>query len=453
MSESRPNIVFIFTDEQYAGAMSCAGNADVATPAMDRLATEGTRFENTYCPFPLCSPARASLITGLWPHQAGVYGNKAPNGLTAEAREGSIGNLLSANGYECYYGGKWHLLDFDLPAANQVGFTPICGLNDPELADHCIELFRQDREKPFLLFASFDNPHNILEAGRFRPLPWGNIPEVPTADCPGLPANFAIPPYEPEAIREEQDRNPFGFRARASTPDDWRRYRHQYYRLVEKVDAEIARLLDGLRECGLEEDTVIIFSSDHGDGLGAHQWNQKWVLYEESVRVPMIVRSPYQEKRGVVRSDLVSNGLDLYPTICDYAGVNVPEHLTGLSLRPLVASQSRTPWRDHVCVETFFDPCLPNSIGTHGRMVRTERYKYVYYSWGKYPEQLFDLQNDAGEMVNLAVESRHKDTLAYHRQLMVAHLENTGDRYESHYAHPRLGPRLPWQSYQEGTRP
>lgn len=424
--KDRPHILYIFTDQQYAGAVSCAGNADLRTPALDRLAGTGVRFEKAYCTCPLCTPSRASMITGRMPHQVGITGNNQPIGEAFRGR--GLGHTLSDAGYECAYGGKWHLPEGAIPEGH--GFRSICGFSDRDLADRCIAFLSQPHDRPFFAVASFDNPHNICEWARQTPLPWGPIPEAPLEACPNLPPNYAIPAYEPEVLRMEQAAQPRFFRGLSFTDDDWRRYRHAYYRLVEKVDAEIGRVLDALRAAGLEEETLVIFSSDHGDGLGAHRWNQKWVLYEESVRVPLIL-SLKGRTAAPGRADaghLVSNGLDLFPTICDYAGVEPPEGLPGLSLRPLAEGRGDIPWRDCVVAETSFDPKF-GGLGTRGRMVRTERYKYIVYSWGKHREQLFDLETDPGEMVNLAVEARHQGVLARHRELLAAWVEKTGDRF------------------------
>ena len=412
---------------------------------MDQLAQTGVRFENAYCSYPICTPSRASMFTGLMPHQIGVYENGLS--LSDERRSLGLGNVLSRGGYDCVYGGKWHLPEMSMSAGH--GFRNICDFSDWDLADRCITYLNQPHEKPFLLIASFDNPHNICEWSRQTALPWGPVPEVPTPQCPNLPANFAIPAYEPEAIGAERAPHPKSFfRASSLTVDDWRQYRHAYYRMVEWVDAEIGRIVDGVHAAGLAGNTVVIFSSDHGDGLAAHQWNQKLVLYEESVRVPLIISRANGSTNPLVDTEhLVSTGLDLFPTICDYAGVDPPSDLPGQSLRPLAEGRTTSAWRDHVISETFFGPYM-GGLGTEGRMVRTHRYKYIMYSWGKYREQLFDMQTDPGEMVNLAIEDRYRDVLDKHRQLLVQWMTETDDTSQQHYAHPNAPPLMPGVDYQ-----
>jgi glucosamine-6-phosphate deaminase len=241
--------------------------------------------------------------------------------------------------------------------------------------------------------------------------------------------------------------NPKIFRGANLSEEDWRRYGYAYYRLVERVDREVGRILSALSDSGLARNTLVVFTSDHGDGLGAHQWNQKWALYEECVRIPLIMRLPEVSPAGQVdRKHLVSNGLDLYPTFCDFAGVEAPSELPGLSLRPLLEGREPDRWREFVAVETWFGQCI-GGLGTHGRMVRTARHKYVLYSWGKYREQLFDLVSDSGEMRNLAVQADCNDVLARHRELLSDWLRITDDQYHRHYAHPDALPRVPGQEY------
>ena len=421
----RPNILYIMTDQQSAFAMSCMGNQDLSTPAADQLAQTGVLFENTYCTQPLCTPARGSMFTGLMPHQCGTTENGLP--IKPELRAQELGRVMSDAGYECAYGGKWHVPEGSMPSENDHGFRTICGFSDAKLPDACAEFLGEKRDQPFFLVASFDNPHNICEWGRSQCLPWGSIGEPPPPEeCPNLPANFEIPPFEPEILRIEQRCHWAIYPTVDYTEDDWRRHRWAYYRLTEKVDREIARVLDALKKAGLEQDTVVIFSSDHGDGHGAHRWNQKSILYEEVVRVPLIVSwTGVTSGRQVDREHLVSNGLDLFPTICDYAGVDVPESLPGLSLRPLAEGQSAEAWREAVFAETYFDG--GRGYNTLGRMVRTARYKYMCYDKGHHREQLIDLQRDPGEMVNLAVESRHRGALAEHRLLLADYIAETRD--------------------------
>jgi arylsulfatase A-like enzyme len=202
---------------------------------------------------------------------------------------------------------------------------------------------------------------------------------------------------------------------------------------VEKVDREIGRILDALRDAGLQDDTLVVFGSDHGDGMATHHWNQKSMLYDEVAKVPFIIRYPGRVPSGTVdEAHLVSFSLDLLPTVCDYAGITPPDDLEGLSLRDLAEGRTSEKWRDQLVAEVLFSP----EQRTHARMVRTQHFKYAVYSWGRYREQLFDMQTDPGEMVNLAVQARYADVLADHRGRLLDWCLRSGDLFAEHYGRP-----------------
>ncbi|MXX40598.1 MAG: sulfatase-like hydrolase/transferase [Gemmatimonadetes bacterium] len=426
MPKRRPNILFIITDQQYAGAMSCAGNPDVYTPNMDSLAETGVRFTRAYCTHPLCGPQRASFMTGLFPHQNGAISNNTP--INPEYKGRTLGNLLANAGYDCALSGKWHVPG---TTPEESGLEVICGSRDDEVPLRSIEFMQRDRDNPFFLFASFINPHDICQVARNQPLPQGPVPEPATVEeCPSLPANFAIPPYAPDILQMLRQANRRVYPTIEYTEDDWRRLRFYYYRLCEKVDAEIGVLLNGLRDLGLEEETYIVFTSDHGDGHGAHQWNQKTSLYEEVINVPFIIsHKGITRAGGVDNTHLVSLGLDLLPTLCDVGGASVPDGLEGLSLRPLAESDVPDEWRRELVVETIMGIAPGPGGSGASRAVLTDRYKYSAYPMGRYREQLVDLQTDPGEMVNLAVNARFKDELDDHRRRLRAWCERTEDEF------------------------
>ncbi|WP_418983576.1 sulfatase [Alistipes sp.] len=423
-SESlRPNIVVIMTDQQTAGAMSSAGNPYVRTPAMDALAADGVRFTRAYCPYPLSGPCRASLITGRMPSEVGATDN-AVRPRDEDMRQG-IGHRIAAAGYECLYAGKWHVPEVNLPAEG-TGFRGIAKMHDPTLADACDEaLAAYDGQKPLFLVASLLDPHEICEYGRFETLQYGELNPFETADCPNLPANFMPSTYESEALRLEHDASPRYHDTYSYTQDDWRRYLYAYYRLVERVDREIGRLVEVLKRRGIYDDAAIILLSDHGDGVAAHGWNQKWALFEEVVNVPLVVKSPRGRGLAGERNDeaLSSVGLDLYATVCDYAGVALDTaRYRGRSLRPVAEGRQRT-LHDEVFVET-----LLSGAGIRGWSIIEGRYKYVLYQWGRNREQLYDLERDRGEMVNLAVDRRYAPELKRLRRKMHAWAVRTGDK-------------------------
>lgn len=404
-----PNIIYIFTDQQTATALSCAGNPDINTPNMDRLALEGARFVNAYCAAPLSTPSRSAMMTGVPPGALGTLQNGAK--LKSPYSENTIGTLLKEKGYDCGYAGKWHLPESDIPD-EKYGFKKIYEHNDYGLAEACVEFLYEKRDKPFFLVASFDNPHNICEYARGQNLFYATVEEPPIGDCPNLPANFAVAPFDAEVIRTEQAANTQIYPVANFSADDWRRYRNAYYRLVETVDKELGKILNALDKQKLWNNTIVIFSSDHGDGNAAHKWNQKSALYEETTNIPFIVRLPGQNKRGIIKEQLVNNGIDLFATICDYAGATPPIYCQGKSLRNALEEKSQD-FNDAVVTETLFDEGT-----TKGWMVRTKDYKYILYDKGLYREQLYDMRTDRIEMVNLAIEKKYINILEKHRRLL-----------------------------------
>lgn len=418
MTATGPNVLLLFSDQQGADAWGAAGNPDLRTPTMDAIAERGVRFKNAYCTFPLCSPSRSSMLSGRMPYVTGVTENGVP--FCSSFAGPFIGTLMAESGYDCGYAGKWHLPELSLNA-DRYGFRPICGHDDRLLAEATVEFLRRRRSKPFFLMVSFDNPHNICEWARMQPLPWGEIDDAPAQDWPSLPTNLHVPAFEPQFIRAEMAAFPGAYSAPAGVDDHWwRHYRYAYYRLVERVDREVARIIDELARLRLIRDTLIIFTSDHGEACGAHRMRKKRFLYEESVRVPLAVSLEGEiHPQPDCNTSLVSMGLDLLPTICDYAHVALPCELDGRSLRPLL-SDLQAQIRDHVIVAT-----------RGGRMVRTHEHKYVRYSWGWNREQLTDLGRDPGEMVNVAGESRYGQELDRHRAILDRWIAETGDPFEA----------------------
>lgn len=423
----RPNIIYIFTDQQTASAMSCAGNPDLHTPNMDRLAAAGILFNNAYCTSPLSGPSRGAMFTGHYPDAVGLSVNGAP--LADSLKTRTLGTLVKNAGYDCAYGGKWHVPEADIPD-KQFGFDRIHGHNDNGLADACVEYLSRPHKKPFFLVASFDNPHNICEYARSQNLPYGEIDTPDIRECPGLPANFAKNPYDADVIEYEKAANFNVYPTVEYTPADWRMYRYTYYRLVEKIDQEIGKIVDAIDRQNLWKNTVVIFSSDHGDGIGAHQWNQKSALYEEVVNIPFIVTLPGKKNAGKVMPQLISNGVDFFATVCDWAGVQPPKGTAGRSFRKMAEEGNpKSPHQEYVITETRFD-----GSKTRGWVVRSQRYKYVLYDKGRYREQLFDMQNDRGEMRNLVLENAFDEELQKHRDILAKWM----DTYKVKPTRPKL---------------
>jgi choline-sulfatase len=423
MPTDRPNVLVVFTDQQSADMLSCAGNENLETPAMDRLAESGVRFERSYCANPVCSPSRSGLLTGRFPsaidqrRNADGHIDHVPHEIAANG----LGNALREAGYDTAYAGKTHLPSDLTP--ERLGFENLGRDARDGCADACADFLRADREDPFCLVASFINPHDIcymaIRDAR-NALPTFEGPSSETAEsvldaalerpadvdeetffaeyAPELPSNFEPQADEPAAVGECIDRRAFRRYVREEWSDErWREHRWAYARLTERVDAQIGRVLDALESTGQREDTVVIFTSDHGDMDAAHRMEHKTVLYEEAVRVPFVVSDP-DGPSGTVDDRLVSL-LDVLPTVHDYAGLTPPADCAGRSLRPLVedidTDRTTDPdWRSHVRIEA-----------ADGEALVTDRYTYALYDDGANREQLYDRETDPGETRNHAGEN------------------------------------------------
>lgn len=424
--DSRPNILVIMTDQQAATAMSCTGNPHLKTPAMDSIAARGVRFERAYVTQPLCLPCRSSMIAGRYPHEIGTI----TNGTRYNKEWPMLGKLMANGDYECAYIGKWHV---GAPMGIRAGYTIATGGGkDHQKTASAVRYLSRKHKKPFFLTVSFTNPHNVCQLARHQDLPDGPVPPLPKnmEDLPPLPNNFAIPENEPTAIREAQEMS----RGKHYPTKDWderlwREYLWGYYRICEKVDAEVAKVLEAVQDNGLADTTVIMFVADHGEGISAHHWNQKQVLYDEAVRVPCLIAPPQSSAAGKVSTALVSTGIDYLPTILDFAGISCPDTMPGHSLKSIALGRSDTLPHEYVVTETVFASGT-KQFGVSGRMLRTARYKYTIYNKGECREQLFDMEKDPGEMNNLAIiASEYQSILNQHRQHMAAWAAQTQDDF------------------------
>tara|TARA_R110001592_G_scaffold157648_3_gene388529 strand:+ start:600 stop:2006 length:1407 start_codon:yes stop_codon:yes gene_type:complete len=423
--QNKPNILLILTDQHQAKALSIVGNLDVKTPNLDKLAKTGTRFTNAYVTFPLCSPSRSSIFTGKMPHELGINSNEDKT-ITTDSKNKNVAHTLTKAGYHAAYGGKWHAPEIEL--SKESGFEKIAEFDDIPLAEKSINYLksRKNNKQPFFLVTSFDNPHTICEFARNQSLPYGNILQVSLDKTPELPINFKKASTFPEALQIEQTANKKVYPTENYTKEDWRNYRYTYYQLVEKVDAEIGKIIDAIDDLGLRENTIIIFTSDHGDGNASHGWNQKTALFQESINVPLIIN--YKRKNSSeekINTSLTSSGLDLYPTILDFAGIEIPKELLGKSIKPIIKNKQQDSERDFVVTETKFEG--KQAYGTTGRAVIGKKYKYVLYSWGKNREQFFDLEKDPFEMHNLVASLKHQSEIDSYRQNLMDWCIKTND--------------------------
>ena len=426
----RPNVLLIITDQQFADAMSCAiGREHIHTPNMDSLAENGVRFTHAYCANPLCVPSRAAMFTGRYPHETAVQTNSAKAFRTGQFA--CMGTIFRSAGYDTGFFGKWHM-PFRPDRLDDHGFAARVDRPAFYSGAAAAAFIGKRRSGPFLAVASFVNPHNICEWSRGQELPGGPIGDPPPPDkCPPLKPNMAPPANETDIMahmrRSCQAHRLFP--VGAFTDEKWRQYLWAYYRLIEKVDRRVGTVLDALRKAEQEQDTVVVFLSDHGECHGVHRWNQKTVFYDESARVPFIASRKGATPKGT--SDvLVNTGVDLIPTLCDLAGLEVPEQLPGTSLKRWALGDGPDAGRPCVVASNKMVQCEPVEgvlYQPDGRMVRSRRHKYCLYGEGKRRESLVDMAADPGETTNLAGEAKARDVLAAHRAHLRSFARKHGD--------------------------
>jgi len=347
--------------------------------------------------------------------------------LSDEVRNTTIAAFLKKAGYDLAFGGKRHLPPVLNPTA--LGFDYICRDEREELARETARYIKGKHDKPYFLVVSLINPHDIcylairdfastesekrlVRNGRVECATLDRALKMPTGvsedefyekHCPPVPPNLEVQKGEPKAIASLVNRRNFRRLARqAYTDRQWRRHRWAYCRLTEFVDREIQTILDALKQSGQEKNTLVIFSSDHGDMASAHRMEHKTALYEESANIPFMAMWKGQIPAGQVDdTHLVSNGLDLLPTVCDYAGMRGVADPRGRSLRALFEGR-QGEWRKTLGVESEI-----------GRMVvREDKLKYIKYDAEGIEEQLLDLREDPFETTHFTDDPRYASKLA-----------------------------------------
>ncbi|MEI6502700.1 MAG: sulfatase-like hydrolase/transferase [Armatimonadota bacterium] len=398
----RPNVVFILTDDQGPWAAGCYGNPEIQTPNIDRLAAGGVRFDNFFCASPVCSPARASLLTGRLPSQHGIHQwihheNMGPGAVEFLADEVGWTDVLAEHGYKCGLSGKWHMGDslkpqhgFDFWYCHQQGGGPYYGApmirdgvpyDEPRyvtdvITDEALGFLDREHEHPFCLYVGYTAPHS----------PWEHHPAEFVSlydDCP-----FASCPQEP------RHPSPTGLTDHCLGK---REHLQGYFGCVSAMDAQVGRIIDRLEALGLRENTLLVFGSDNGFSCGHHGFWGKGNgtyprnMYENSIRVPFLMSQPGTLPQGVSTDALVS-AYDFLPTVLEYLDLPLPPtKLPGRSFLPDLTGGASSPERETVVIFDEYGPV---------RMIRTREWKYVYRHGYAYDE-LWDLVNDPGERENL----------------------------------------------------
>ncbi len=450
---SNPNILLLWTDEQRADTLACYGNDQVYAPHLNRLAAESFVFQHAYCTQPICTPSRASVLTGQWPHTHGCTDNNMP----LPAATATLAEML-AEDYDCAYIGKWHLGDEVIP---QHGFSTWVSIEDmyrrfysrPEYreihsdyhhflirsgfvpnardkddtpiftrsfsavmaerytkaaftADAAREyLRRRDTARPFFLSVNMLEPHMPY----FGPLNWMYDPAALQVG-----PVFSVSP-EQASLRNQLLAAHYEVAGESGLPlrtaDDWRRVRANYYGLVSLVDAAMGRILAALAETGQADNTIVVFTSDHGDMMGDHALTAKSVLYEEAVQVPLLVRLPGLDQQQHMVEGRISQ-VDLAPTLLELVGASVPAQVQGVS-RMAVFTDPQALRHNDVVVEINGEGGMPSRAPSaryagHLPHLRTQRWRSIITGDGwklnvaeDGEGELYDLTGDPGEMTNL----------------------------------------------------
>ncbi|GGD72428.1 sulfatase-like hydrolase/transferase [Paenibacillus nasutitermitis] len=429
----KPNIIVILSDDQGAWAMGCAGNKEIRTPNLDRLAAEGMRYSSFFCTSPVCSPARASLLTGRMPSQHGVHdwireGNVGENAIEYLQGQTSYTEVLANHDYNCGISGKWHLGDsinpqkglthwythqsgggyyYNAPMIREGELVTESGYLTDVITDDALNfLDKQKHEEPFYLSVHYTSPHT----------PWidSHPQEIVDSydDC--LFESCPQEPLHPWQLRNE----PYW--------DNRKENLKGYYAAVTAMDQNIGRIIDKLEEMGVREQTLICFLSDNGFNCGHHGiWGKgngtfPLNMFDTSVKVPAIFSQPGRIPQGQVCDELVS-GYDFMPTILEYAGLHHPvmDNLPGRSFLPLLLGKEKNV-HDHVVIYDEYGPV---------RMIRTREWKYIHrYPYG--PHELYHVAIDPDEKNNVFDDPACSEI----RMEMKSKLEN----WFVHYVDPAL---------------
>jgi len=457
-----PNIVMFVADQLRCDALSCYGNAICRTPNLDALAADGVRFDRAYATSPVCSPSRASLLSGLYPHNHGVMLNThiAPawsRGLPPETP--TFSRALKDAGYALDCVGKWHVhadlgprdFGFDRHVTPRVSYETVPGteirIDFPggsqlvsavhklpkeqcevwRYAESGVELLRERAAarhgeacrsrtgRPFFLRIDVHQPHfaNVVPepyASMYDPAsipPWPNFQE--TFD--GKPAGH---------LRKHRE-----WHLQERDWDWWSRVVAMYYGSISCVDECVGRVLAAIRQAGIEAETAFIFTADHADSMGSHRHFEKaGTMYEEVLRVPLIVRMPGADRpRGLAVDEFVRL-MDLMPTIVELGRSQAPDRIDGRSLIPLLRGERPADWPDAVYCEHHGEVWGYQSQ----RMVRTRRWKYVYSPHDA--DELYDLENDPGELKNLVEDRSCAAVLSEMKARLLGWNDATADMFQ-----------------------
>lgn len=438
---SKPNIIFIMSDDHAAQAMSCYNSKINKTPNIDRIAEEGMLLENCLCTNSICAPSRATILTGKYSHKNGV----ATLDDRFDSSQENFAKMLHKDGYQTAMIGKWHLgqekenqpQGFDYwnvfpnqgkyidPTMIEMGERKtFAGYATDIVTDLSIDwLENRDEDKPFMLMCHHKAPHRPWVPDEKHADMYSDV-DIPTPETFNDDYQNRAQAAEAAKMRIDQDLL-YGWDLKNIPPEEisrdkeklkewkYQEYIKDYLRCIASIDDNVGRILDYLDDNDLNNNTIIIYTSDQGFFLGEHGWFDKRFFYEESLRMPFVIRYPEEIEAGTV-SDSIAINTDFAPTFLDYAGLDIPEDMQGNSLRDIFKSNDPKNWRDSMYYHYSMYPSEHNVFPHYG--IRTDRYKLIYYYLEetdcnnltkdkkrplKAEWELFDLKKDPNEMNNV----------------------------------------------------
>jgi len=435
---SKPqNVIFILSDDHRYDFMGFLGKPKfLQTPNMDRMAKEGAYIEKAFVTTALCSPSRASIITGQFSHRHGVVDN---NSLIPE---GTIffPEYLQKNGYQTAFMGKWHMGDdsdeprkgFDKwisfrgqgdyynPTLNIDGKRQkVDGYVTDLLTDYALEWLQKERDpqKPYFLYLSHKAVHAMFKPAKRHLGKYENVKLEYPENMANTEKNYK---GKPDWVREQRN-SWHGVDYMYHGQMDFDTFYKRYCETLLGIDESIGRVLEHLEQNGELDNTLVMYMGDNGFVFGEHGMIDKRHMYEESMRVPFLAMCPEKIKPGTILPHLVQN-IDIAPTVLEAAGLHMPENMDGKSFLPLLEGKN-IEWRDAVFYEYYWERNFPHTPTTHG--IRTDRYKYIHYHGVWDTDELYDLKNDPGEMNNLINEPELQDLVKELNGRMFDWLEET----------------------------
>ena len=426
--EKKPNVILIISDQWSTKVSDGSGNYSngIKTPNLDKLASDGVRFTQSYSTYPLCTPARASLFTGLYSHNNDVGFNLKKDSILDQAEIiPTLGKTFKDAGYNVAYFGKEHAGGYGYASATEFGsmmhsnggMLAEGSAYDPIFTEDAIQYVQDQKgDKPFFMTLSLINPHDICRVlgGKVAGATFTDAIHFARNDSepylryqprPNVPENHDVK-YEKGMIlhKDFMYYEVFGL-----NKDEWRRFISTYQLLIENTDRHIGQLIKSVQNKGISDETIIIFTTDHGEMAGSHKLIAKTTFYEESSKIPVIIKYPKIIKPKTVNENALISTIDIMPSLLDLAGLSIPDNIDGRSFKNEILYPNNK--------ESEFN--VVYSQNQFGRMVRFDEFKYVRsIVYGKRYEILFDIKNDPLESKNLINKFEYKEVAEKGRNLL-----------------------------------